>query len=481
MRIRALYVPWMVAAVVALLVCAPDEARAQQLNENCTVSVLNRNVRVNPDGSWVLPNVPANFGFVRARATCIVNGQTISGESEPFLVPANGVVNLPEIHFGSLTPIPTSLTIAAPTRLLTELGAIVQLTVTAHYPDGSSKDVTAAATGTQYTISNAGIATISGNGAVQAVAPGTMLVQANQEGASGLFSLQVSPSTTDSDGDGIPDDFELSMGLNPNNPVDAQEDFDRDGLTNLQEYQQGSDIRKADTDDDGLSDSQEAARGTSPLLADSDGDGIRDGLEVQVGSNPLDPASYNLAAALNTVTVTPSQFVLTFNTILGDVTRQLKVTGALKDNTTIDLTSALKGTNYASSNLNVCNFSATDGLIFAGDQGNCTITITVAGFTLTSAGEVHRFAPTPLSFIDLGGPGNNVDVSGSYAYVAAGAAGLKVVDVSDRTRPQIVATLSLPGTLNDVKLAGARAFVAAGSAGLHVVDGSNPRTPRLLG
>ena len=59
------------------------------------MSVLNRNVRVNPDGSWVLPNVPANFGYVRARATCIVNGQTISGESEPFLVPANGVVNLP--------------------------------------------------------------------------------------------------------------------------------------------------------------------------------------------------------------------------------------------------------------------------------------------------------------------------------------------------------------------------------------------------
>ena len=36
--------------------------------------------------------------------------------------------------------------------------------------------------------------------------------------------------------------------MNPNNPVDAQEDFDRDGLTNLQEYQLGTELRKADTD-----------------------------------------------------------------------------------------------------------------------------------------------------------------------------------------------------------------------------------------
>src|SRR5229473_6624566 len=82
-----------------LVLCAAHDARAQ-LNENCTVSVLNRTVRVSPDGSWVLPNVPANFGPVRARATCIVDGQTISGESDLFIVPTNGVVNRPHIVFG---------------------------------------------------------------------------------------------------------------------------------------------------------------------------------------------------------------------------------------------------------------------------------------------------------------------------------------------------------------------------------------------
>jgi len=54
-----------IGATAFVLVCLSQSALAQQLNENCTVSVLNRNVRVNPDGSWVLPNVPANQGPVR--------------------------------------------------------------------------------------------------------------------------------------------------------------------------------------------------------------------------------------------------------------------------------------------------------------------------------------------------------------------------------------------------------------------------------
>src|SRR5262245_51396564 len=100
---------------------AATGAAAQELNENCTISVLNRNVRVRPDGSCVLPNIPANFGPVRARVTCVVDGQTISGESEPFLIPANGVVNRPNITFGHTTLIPRSVSVTSPVSTLTEL------------------------------------------------------------------------------------------------------------------------------------------------------------------------------------------------------------------------------------------------------------------------------------------------------------------------------------------------------------------------
>jgi hypothetical protein len=47
----------------------------------------------------------------------------------------------------------------------------------------------------------------------------------------------------DSDGDGMPDDWELSHGLDPQNANDAALDADSDGATNLKEYQSGTDPR----------------------------------------------------------------------------------------------------------------------------------------------------------------------------------------------------------------------------------------------
>jgi len=48
-------------------------------------------------------------------------------------------------------------------------------------------------------------------------------------------------SIQDTDGDGMPDDWEIAHGLNPNNPADANTDLDGDGATNLQEYLAGTD------------------------------------------------------------------------------------------------------------------------------------------------------------------------------------------------------------------------------------------------
>ena len=55
----------------------------------------------------------------------------------------------------------------------------------------------------------------------------------------------------DSDGDGLPDGWEVRNGLNPTNGGDANADPDGDGLTNAQEYARGTNPNNADTDGDG--------------------------------------------------------------------------------------------------------------------------------------------------------------------------------------------------------------------------------------
>ena len=101
-----------------------------------------------------------------------------------------------------------------------------------------------------------------------------------------VFNFTVS----DSDGDGLPDSFELAY-TSPasNTSMTPGGDLDGDGLTNLQEYQRGTIPNDADTDNDTLLDGAEVSGAaprpaTNPLLADTDGDGLNDGAETNTGT-----------------------------------------------------------------------------------------------------------------------------------------------------------------------------------------------------
>lgn len=88
------------------------------------------------------------------------------------------------------------------------------------------------------------------------------------------------PSSADSDNDGIPDGWENQYRLNPGNPTDANEDYNYDGLTVLEEYKRGFDPFNRDTDNDKISNYAEVTGlfgvVTDPLNADTDGDGLTD-------------------------------------------------------------------------------------------------------------------------------------------------------------------------------------------------------------
>jgi len=98
----------------------------------------------------------------------------------------------------------------------------------------------------------------------------------------------------DTDGDGIPDPWEIANGLNPNDPSDAVLDGDSDGLDNLGEYQNGTDITLWDTDGDSMPDGWEVQYGLDPLnpldaANDPDGDGLTNLDEYQQGTDPTVP------------------------------------------------------------------------------------------------------------------------------------------------------------------------------------------------
>jgi hypothetical protein len=452
-----------------------------QLDSSCIVSALNRSARVQADGTWVLTNVPSTQGLTRVRATCVANGVTRVGQSGLIAIPPNGVIAVTDIDFNVVQPIPQKLTLTAPAATLSAVGATVQLQAMATYPDGTVRDVTVGDSGTDYRTSNAAIATVSGDGLVTARASGTVILSALNEGTLAVLRLQVVTSG-DTDGDGIPDDYELAHGFDPNNPIDALEEPDGDGLTNLEEYRLGTDPRNPDSDGDGLKDGEEVnVYHTNPLLYDTDGDGIGDGLEVRTGSDPLDPASFNLAAALQSVQVAPASFRIISNTALGGGSQQLRVTGLLIDGHTFDVTSRRYGTTYASSDLLIASFGPEDGRVYAGNDGSATITVATGGHSATAAVTVERFSPRALSFLRIPGFANSVAVVGRYAYVAAGAGGLQVADVSDLSHPFIAGSTFTRGNANDVRVSGSLAFVADGRAGLTVIDVSSPAHPRVVG
>lgn len=440
-----------------LLLAIAVNARAQ-LDDSCTVAVLNRTARVDSNGFWRLADVPSNLGQVRARATCVRNGVTTVGVSSYFAVPKDGIVFANDIQFVNPAPVPASMKLSAPRVNLNAAGDSAQLSAVVTNPDGTTSDVTSTSLGTSYTTSNASVITISSAGVATATGNGVAIVSAVNEGALGLIRFTVG-GLLDSDGDGIPDVVEIANGLNPFDPSDAAGDLDGDGLSNLREYQLGTDMRNPDTD----------------------GDGVRDGLEVLLGTDPLDPRSFDLARALRRVDVTPAMVVLRSNPLFGEVTQQLTVTGTMLDSATIDLTSAGRGTTYTSSDLSIVNFGPQDGLLFAGAPGSATVTVSSNTFSVNVPVVIEQFTPTPLSVLTIPGYANNVKVSGGNAFIAAGGAGLQVVDVHDPAHPAIIGSLALPGVAIDIRLQGSYAYVACGPAGLRVVRIDVPSAPVLVG
>lgn len=117
----------------------------------------------------------------------------------------------------------------------------------------------------------------------------------DSQGAVGSSTVAVTvqnPATLDTDGDGLTDSQETSLGTNPN-----VADTDGDGLSDGAEVNtHGSSPLAADTDGDGMNDGVEVQYGLQVTVSDAsgdlDGDGVTNGAEVTAGTDPTNPADY---------------------------------------------------------------------------------------------------------------------------------------------------------------------------------------------
>jgi len=146
------------------------------------------------------------------------------------------------------------------------------------------------------------------------------LVDTDEDGLSDgdeVHQFKTSPLAPDTDGDGVLDGDEVAQGGDPLSGITVEAvpaespatetpvadsapeeaaavagDSDGDGLPDELEASLGTDAFDTDTDDDGLSDGDEYyVHQTGTRNPDSDGDGVLDGDEVTNGTNPNDVAS----------------------------------------------------------------------------------------------------------------------------------------------------------------------------------------------
>jgi len=96
----------------------PGPAPASPLDSGCLALAMNRSAQVNPDGTFLVNNVPSTLGLVRVRFVC-ARASGILGGQTGFLMPAAGDVvdagNLSSIVLGVMPAIPTRLVVTTQT------------------------------------------------------------------------------------------------------------------------------------------------------------------------------------------------------------------------------------------------------------------------------------------------------------------------------------------------------------------------------
>ena len=324
---------------------AAEEGKRMRLTATVTDDVQVRNVEFYVDGQFSATD--GNFPFEHALLTPVR-----TAEKQTFTVRAKATDTGGNLAWSTeytlnlipdATP-PTVASISPPNNAL--VGAITDafvvfsepmdvdsltsgIQVTNAGPDntlGTGDDVPVSTTLTWRSTTNTAFVTFA-----NALTPGRYQIRVAARAADAAGNALASATTsairvfsfTDTDNDGMADDWEPLLGLTVGDDdsdndgiLDGAEDFDNDGLSNAGELalnfdprtrdsnSNGIDDGREDIDQDGLTNQQEFLAGTNPNLPDTDGDGWKDGDEQLVGSDPTNQSSLPNLFIISTPSVT---------------------------------------------------------------------------------------------------------------------------------------------------------------------------------
>jgi len=115
-------------------------------------------------------------------------------------------------------------------------------------------------------------------------------------------------------------------------------------------------------------------------------------------------------------------------------------------------------------------------------RGPAVLTVVMLAFSVTTLTTILPAQSSSWQIVgQIGGPTQGVALQGHYAYVGVGLR-LVVLDISNPAElREVGVTMPFPHFVEDVAVSGALAYVAAGGAGLRVVDVSNPALPSEIG
>ena len=221
-------------------------------------------------------------------------------------------------------------------------------------------------------------------------------------------------------------------------------------------------------------------------------DRIIDTLEISEGPHTLSAKAYDRGGNFNECEISIFVSEVAVPTLISPANGDTLLTntlsfdwddlGAVKYWLQVDNNSDFSSPEINDSTITSSSYTATTSLTDARYYWRVKAQISVGLWgDWSNVWNFYVFVPYEVGYYDTPDFALGVFVSGSYAYVADGYAGLRIIDVSNPSSPYEAGYYDTPDFARGVFVSGSYAYVADNEAGLRIINVSNPSSPYETG